>query len=75
MGRRPPRVPALWARAPLVVVSGAALAVSYGALLVWTVVAALGGVFVSLLVVAFSLAVVAVANSWFGLWRMWARAR
>ncbi len=71
------RVPfgALWARPRLVVVSGAALAASYAALLVWTVVTALGGVFVSLLVVAFSLAVVAVANSWFGLWRMWARAR
>ncbi|MBB4904442.1 tetratricopeptide repeat protein [Actinophytocola algeriensis] len=71
--RRP--LPALWARARLVVVSGAACAGSYVALLVWTVVTARGGVFVSLLVVAFCLAVVAVANSWFGLWRMWSRAR
>ncbi|MFC4858141.1 tetratricopeptide repeat protein [Actinophytocola glycyrrhizae] len=73
-GSRVP-LPALWARAPLVVVACAALAVSYVALLVWTVVMAFGGVFVSLLVVAFCLAVVAVVNSSFGLWRMWSRAR
>jgi hypothetical protein len=41
---------------------------------VWTVVAALGGVFVSLLLVAIFLAALAFANSWFGLRRMWTRA-
>lgn len=66
---------ALWARVPLVVVAGGALGVSYVALLVWTVVAAFGGVVVSLLAVAFLAALVAVANSWFGLWRMWSRTR
>ncbi|MFI7680228.1 tetratricopeptide repeat protein [Actinophytocola sp. NPDC049390] len=69
------RAGVLWQRAPLVVVGGAALAVSYAALLVWTVAAALGGVFVPVLVVAFCGAVVAVANSWLGLWRMWRRSR
>lgn len=69
------RFPVLWARAPMVVVGGVALAVSYVVLLVWTVAAALGGVFVSLLAVAFFAAVVAVVNTWFGLWRMWPRSR
>ena len=69
------RVGVLWARAPLVVVGGTAFAVSYASLLVWTVAAALGGVFVPLLAVALCAAVVAVANSWFGLWRMWTRSR
>ncbi|GAB1513895.1 tetratricopeptide repeat protein [Actinophytocola sp. KF-1] len=69
------RARVLWRRVPLVVVGGVALGVSYTALLVWTVVTALGGVFVPLLGVAFGAAAVAVANSWFGLWRMWSRSR
>ncbi|MGB3442249.1 MAG: tetratricopeptide repeat protein [Actinophytocola sp.] len=74
LGARAP-LPVLWARAPMVVAGAAGLAVSYVALLVWTVVTALGGVFGFLLVVAFFFAVVAVANCWFGLWRMWKRTR
>jgi tetratricopeptide (TPR) repeat protein len=73
LGARLP-LPRLWARARLVVVSAVAFAGSYVALLVWTAVTVFGGVFVPLLVVAFFLAVVAIANSWVGLRRMWARA-
>lgn len=69
------RFPVLWSRAPVVVIGGVAFTVSYVALLVWTVATALGGVFESLLVVAVSFALIAVANTWFGLWRMWARTR
>jgi len=69
------RVPNLFRRAPLVVVSGVALGVSVLALLVWTVLMALGSVFTSVLVVAVFAALVAVANTWFGLWRIWAPAR
>lgn len=69
------RLPELWRRAPLAVVGGAALTVSYVALLAWTVLTALGGVFVSLLVVAFAGALIAVANTSLGLWRMWAGTR
>jgi tetratricopeptide (TPR) repeat protein len=66
---------ALADRAPLVVAGGVALGVSVVALLAWTVLLVLGSVVGSLLVVAFFAAVVAVANTWFGLWRMWARSR
>jgi hypothetical protein len=58
-----------------VVVAAVALGVSVVALLVWTVLVALGSVFASVLVVAFFAALVAVANTWFGLWRMWSPAR
>ncbi len=69
------RVPHLFRRAPLVVVGAGALGVSVVTLLGWTVLMALGSVFTSVLVVAVFAALVAVANSWFGLWRMWTPAR
>jgi tetratricopeptide (TPR) repeat protein len=69
------RLPVLYAKAPLVVVSGVLVGLSAVALVVWVVVLALGSVSTSLLVVAFSAALVAVANTWFGLWRMWAGSR
>jgi tetratricopeptide (TPR) repeat protein len=69
------RLPVLWSRAPAAVVGGVTLAVSYVALLTWTAITALGGVFASLLVVAFSAAAIAVANTSFALWRMWSGTR
>jgi tetratricopeptide (TPR) repeat protein len=71
------RVPfgALWTRVPLAVVGGVAFCVSFVSLLAWTVAVAFGAVVVPLLAVAFLAALVAVANSWFGLWRMWSRSR
>jgi hypothetical protein len=68
-------VAVLLAKAPLVVVGGFALAVSVVALLAWTAVLAIGSVVTLLLVVALFCALVAVANTWFGLWRMWSRSR
>jgi tetratricopeptide (TPR) repeat protein len=73
-GARVP-VAVLLAKAPLVVVGGFALAVSVVALLAWTAVLAIGSVVTLLLVVALFCALVAVANTWFGLWRMWSRSR
>jgi hypothetical protein len=64
----------LFGKVPLAVVGGAALAVSVAALLVWTVVLVFGSVVKMVLVVALCCAVVAVATTWFGLWRLWARA-
>jgi tetratricopeptide (TPR) repeat protein len=69
------RLAVLFEKVPLAVVGGVALGVSVVALLVWTVVLALGSVVESLLVVALFCALVAVANTWFGLWRMWSRSR
>lgn len=69
------RVPVLFERAPLVVVGAVALGVSVLTVLVWTVVLVLGSVVASVLVVAVLAALVAVANTWFGLWRMWSRDR
>lgn len=65
----------LWAKAPLAVVGGVALGVSVVALLVWAAVLAIGSVVTLLLVVALFCALVAVANTWFGLWRTWSRSR
>jgi tetratricopeptide (TPR) repeat protein len=71
------RVPfgALRTRAPMVVAGVVALGLSYVVLAVWAGLLMIGSVSVSLLVVAFFCAVVAVANSSFGLWRMWSRDR
>jgi len=60
---------------PLVAVGVLSLGVSVLSLLVWNVLLALGSVVGSLLVVALFAAVVAVANSSFGLWRIWSRSR
>lgn len=68
-------VPVLARRAPLVVAGAVALGVAVVAYLLWTVLAGFGSVVTSLLVVAVVAAVVAVANTWLGLWRMWTRSR
>jgi tetratricopeptide (TPR) repeat protein len=60
---------------PLLVVGASSLGVSVLSLLVWNVLLALGSVVVPLLFVALVAAVVAVANSSFALWRIWARTR
>jgi tetratricopeptide (TPR) repeat protein len=65
----------LFQKVPLAVVGGVALGVSVAALLVWTVLLAVGSVVELLLAVALFCALVAVANTWFGLWRMWSRSR
>jgi tetratricopeptide (TPR) repeat protein len=71
------RVPmdVLMVKVPLAVVGGFALGVSVVALLAWTAVLVIGSVVTLLLVVALFCALVAVANTWFGLWRMWSRSR
>jgi tetratricopeptide (TPR) repeat protein len=71
------RVPTavLYAKAPLAVVGGLSLGGSVVTLLGWTLLLAFGSVVESLLVVALFCALVAVANTWFGLWRMWSRSR
>ncbi|MCA1655261.1 MAG: tetratricopeptide repeat protein [Pseudonocardiaceae bacterium] len=77
--RLPPgsRVPiaVLFDRAPLVVVGAVALGVSVVSLLGWTVLLVLGSVATFLLFVTLFAALLGVANSWFGLWRMWPRSR
>jgi tetratricopeptide (TPR) repeat protein len=73
-GARVP-VDVLMAKAPLAVVGGFALAASAVALLAWAAVLAIGSVVTLLLVVALFCALIAVANTWFGLWRMWSRSR
>jgi tetratricopeptide (TPR) repeat protein len=73
-GARMP-VAALFAKVPLVVVAAGSLAVSAVALLVWVVLVGLGSVSAFSLLVALAAAVIALANTWFGLWRMWSRSR
>lgn len=58
-----------------VVFSVGLLGVSVLSLLVWTVLVALGSDPDSLLWLGLFCAVVAAANSWFGLWRIWSRSR
>jgi cytochrome c-type biogenesis protein CcmH/NrfG len=69
------RVPTrmLFAKVPLVVVGGSALALSVIALLMWTVVLALGSPARLLLVVAVLCALLAAGAPTFGLRRMWTR--
>ncbi len=68
-----PRV--LSTREPRVAVSAVLLGVSVLSLLVWTVLLALGSAAWPVLLVALALAVIAVANSSFGLWRIWSGSR
>lgn len=67
-------VAVLFAKVPLAVVGGGALGVSVAALLVWTVVVALGSAAKMVLVVALFSALVGIGCPWFGLQRMWNRS-
>lgn len=71
------RVPAatLAREEPPIALSVVFLAVSLVALLAWNVLLSLGSVSTSILLVAVVGATVAAANSWFGLWRIWAASR
>lgn len=62
-------------REPLIAVSAVLLAVSVLSLLGWNVLLALGSASAPVLVGSVGCAAVAVATSWFGLWRTWARGR
>jgi hypothetical protein len=62
-------------REPRVVVGGALLGVSVLSLLVWTVLVALGSAASAFLVAALVFSAVAVANSSFGLSRIWHASR
>ncbi|MGH3878732.1 MAG: tetratricopeptide repeat protein [Actinophytocola sp.] len=63
---------ALSTREPRVVAGAMLLGVSVLSLLVWTVLLALGSASTPVLLVSLGCAAVAVANSSFGLWRIWA---
>jgi len=63
---------ALSTREPRVAAGAMLLGVSVLSLLVWTVLLALGSALSPVLLVALGCAAVAVANSSFGLWRIWA---
>ncbi|HEY0450899.1 tetratricopeptide repeat protein [Actinophytocola sp.] len=62
-------------REPLAAAAAVSLGVSVLLLLVWNVLLALGSPSAPVLVGALGCAAVAVANSWFGLWRIWAGSR
>ncbi|MPZ79638.1 MAG: tetratricopeptide repeat protein [Actinophytocola sp.] len=68
-------LPELSKREPLIAGSAVLLGVSVLLLIVWNVLLALGSAPGLVLVGSVGCAAVAVANSWYGLWRVWAGSR